>query len=167
MPGTHPPAPFAGRERGPWSPGDPQFKVRQRGRRGLGQRRAWRLRSRFGPLRGVQDAVTAISLSRCGWMPAAETRRPIGWRFRDRPSSTFPRKRASRDDPIRLDRALTRINDFLLLIDVVPPACSGRGMMAVIVRTEIRQQERGGLLPNPALQAVDHLGRSAPSVARR
>jgi hypothetical protein len=60
-----------------------------------------------------------------------------------------------------------QLDHLLSLIDDVQPVRGGRGMMPAIVRTKNRQQERGGLLPNPALQADDHLGRVAPSVARR
>jgi hypothetical protein len=60
-----------------------------------------------------------------------------------------------------------QFGDLLPLIDDVQPVREGRGMMAAIVQTKNRQQERGGLLPNTALQAGDHLGRFAPSVARR
>ena len=65
------------------------------------------------------------------------------------------------------DRALTRRSDHLPLADDVPPARTDQRMMAVIVRTEIGQHERGGLLPNPPLQPDEHLGRYAPSVVRR
>ena len=60
-----------------------------------------------------------------------------------------------------------QLDDHLPLIDDVQPVRDGRGMMTAIVRTENRQQERGCLLPNTALQADDHLGRVTPSVARR
>jgi hypothetical protein len=60
-----------------------------------------------------------------------------------------------------------QFDDLLPMIDDVQPVRDGRGMMATIVRTTIRQQERGGRLPNTALQADDHLARCAPSVARR
>ena len=105
--------------------------------------------------------------ARCGWGHAARGRRSTGWEVGIWTRSTFPRKRASRDDRIELYRALTRRDDRLLLVDDVPPARSDRSMMAVIVRTEIRKQERGGLLPNKSLQPDEHLGRFAPAVVRR
>jgi hypothetical protein len=60
-----------------------------------------------------------------------------------------------------------QFDDLWPFINGVQPVRGGRGMMTAIVRTTIRQQERGGLLPNTALQADDHLGRVDPSVARR
>jgi hypothetical protein len=109
------------------------------------------------------------SLSACGWMRAAGGRDgQLGWHLGiatpiDVPAET----RGGSDDRHWPRSSADQDSDLLLLIDVVPPARSDRRMMAVTMRTRIRQQERGGLLPNPALQAVDHLGRSAPSVARR
>ena len=53
-----------------------------------------------------------------------------------------------------LGRAAGQRGDMLVLIDDIQPADAGRGIMTGIVQTKNRQLERGGLLPDTALQAI-------------